>query len=336
MKKHLWLAALASLGLAACGGGGGGGDDDGAPAGAASAGSDVSSTNYTALAAPVARTLLSVNNGSAIGLVTTLGDDGTARAAAATAPGFPAVASPAPWAVFALRHVAGRPAGRAQAQAVYSYGEACPLGGSISATIDDVDDNDDLNRGDTVTAGFDNCVVEPGLPAVQGTLSMQVNSVRFNRDDEITALDVNAMLTNFGAVGYDRLTGASRIRFEDSGNGIRLRLGYDGLRAVNALQTVVYDFEVDTLVSAGTGVFTISGTIGLDGQTYVIESTQDFRASDGNPPHTGVLRLADAAGDALKLVPRSSSLLDFEFHPAGATAPAHTTPNQAWSAFKLF
>ena len=47
----------------------------------------------------------------------------------------------------------------------------------------------------------------------------------------------------------------------------------------------------------------------------------------------GQLFRSDAAGDTLRVVPRSPETFDLQFWPAGATAPLVTLANRRWDDY---
>jgi hypothetical protein len=324
-------AALAFLG-AGCGGGGGGPAPIEVPQGvrsvAASAGADVTSTGFDAFAGPLARAVMSVSSNGVVGTVAGGREAPQAAGGAARA----ALAAPARWALA----VAGstRPSGREQAQAVSSETIACPFGGSMTISVNDADNNQELSAGDSVTLTAFSCVLEATLPMANGGFAMTINAVELDSNDEPTALDATASFSNFTLAGFGSMNGAFRLWTKTEGASERIRINYQALVVNEGQQTVTYDFDAYGLMSASGGSFDLNGGLRLNGQTYSVVGGDVFSFSGDNPPGVGSVRLIDAAGDALKLSARSASTLDLEFFPAGSAAATASLLGQLWSSFR--
>lgn len=326
------LAVVAML--AACGGGGGGsGPTVVVPSGArtvpVSAGADVSAGNYAALSAPFVRAVL---GGSSNGLISPLAADDRSRAlaAGATPPVF-APSLPGATMLVWLRQLPD-PA-RKRPAAVSSEVLSCPYGGSITVRIDDVDNNNTLSRGDTVQFTAVNCVDDLGLPAANGGFIMAINAVDLD-DGEPVALDVTGSFQNFSLQGYGTLNGQFRLwtRFESAAS-TRLRVSYLGTVLADPSGTVVYDFDIDGLANELSGSYEISGGIGIGGATYAVSTGTRLQMAVGQFPASGQASYRDAAGDSVRVVPRSATTFDLEFWPAGATTPAATLTGLPWADY---
>lgn len=332
-KTTLALAASAAL-LAACGGGGGS-DDRGVevPSAtrsvAASAGSDANVNNLAALGGWLARAVMSVSGDGAFDITAerdrpqgrtadVYGSGGLLHARVASA---------------ALR--LGRPgfAARERASAVESETMSCINGGSVTFTINDADDNRKLSRGDGVTLSASNCVLDPGLPAANGSMQLAINEVELDSDDMPTALDASATFTKFSVGAYGTYDGEMRLWTKPEGTRERARVSYRNTTVTFAADSVVFDFDIYALGDAAGGSFDLNGGIGINGQTYSMVATGVMTAVGTEPPSTGTLHLRDAAQDAVRLTARSASSFDLDFLPSGASAPTAVLPGQLWSNY---
>lgn len=323
--------ALAAL-LGACGGGGGGPTvvvPSGVRTVPASANADASSANYATLAPPFIRAVL---GGSANGLISPLQTGGRSGALAAGAS--PAVFAPSlpgrtmlAW----LRHLPD-PA-RKGALAVSTDVLPCTLGGSITVRYDDADNSNSASPGDSLQFTAADCVDDVGLPAANGGFAMTINAVDLDGDEPV-ALDVTGAFQNFSLQGYGTLNGPFRLwaRFESAAS-TRLRVSYQGATLVDPSGTVVYDFDIDGLASAFSGSYELSGGIGIGGATFAVSTESRVQLAPGQFPASGQASLRDAAGDSVRVVPRSATTFDLAFYPAGATTPSATLTGLLWADY---
>jgi hypothetical protein len=327
------LATTCVVALAACGGGGGGSDPTvsvptGARAGTASAGSDLTAVNATGFVGPLARIMI----GAADGNVPALGSGrespqafGGASAVSRGTLGF-AVAS-------AARTLRGQ--GLEQALAVTTETLPCPYGGSITVTVNDADNDNQLSAGDSASFIFNACVAEFGLPAASGSLAFSVNAVELDANDAPTALDASFTLSGFTELGFGSMSGSFRVWFkEEAGGSLRQRVSYLATTVIEGAQTLRYDFDTYGLVGASSGSFDVVGAVTIGGQTYTVTSDV-FSHTLGSLPASGTLRLRDAAGDAMILRARSSTTFDLEFLPNGASAATVLAAGLFWNDYRL-
>lgn len=331
-------AGLPALGLAllsACGGGGG--EDpaaivvipDGPRVVAASAGTDVNTGNYTQLAAPLVRGLLS---GSASDLLNPVAADRATAQAAAAAP-LPMATTHLGRTLLAWLQRLPDPA-RKQAAAVSTQTLSCALGGSLTITVDDADNNSRLGAGDRISVLASTCRDDASLPAASGGFSMTVNAAVLNGNGEPTALDVSASFQAFTLDGFGSMTGGFRLWTRpETAASTRLRLSFLDTSVTELSGTVVYSFDIDGLANASSASFEISGGLGIAGQTYALATPTRLSGAPGGSPSAGTVTLRDAAGDTLRVLARSATTLDLEFLPAGATTPTASTTGLLWTDF---
>ncbi len=162
MKAHRILSPLFLTTLiAACGGGGGGGDSTPTTTPTNATPVTVTSGNYTTVGREAGAGSLAVTD-SAINYNFLTGA---------------AVSAEPAWAQFGLeqwRNLSAKFSGRAQTVVGVTTNETdvCPLGGSITYVINDLNGNDNPDAGDSVSATFNNCQISGS--AVGGNLTILV------------------------------------------------------------------------------------------------------------------------------------------------------------------
>jgi hypothetical protein len=325
---------LLVLGLSACGGGGG---DGGAAAGVsvpsavrsgtASAGSDLSAVNASAFAGPLARIFLGAADGNTPGVSGGRESPQQRRSAAPVSRGVVGFA-----ATTASRAIA---TGREQAQAVTTQTVNCPYGGTLTASVNDADNNAKLSRGDSATLTFAACVADLGLPAATGTLSFTVNAIELDTNNEPTALDATLTLAGFSEAGLGSMSGTFRVWYrEESPTSTRQRVSYQATTVTEGGQTLRYDFDQYGVDGTAGGSFDLNGAVTIGGQTYTITSDV-FGYTPGVLPSSGALRARDAAGDTVILRARTATSFDLEFQASGAATPSVIATGLAWSSYRL-
>jgi hypothetical protein len=314
----LAVALACAAVLSACGGGGGGSTSTSS---GASAGSDVSVSNYQSLAAPLARTVVNVAGSADVS-----GLGGTAQGASAVRTALRGVVS--------ARAVALRAGGQARAATVATETLPCDFSGSITATINDVDNNNQLNGGDSVSVTLHGCAFTADEPAANGGMSMTLQALQLDSQGLPSTLQASGSF-NALSVGTDSMSGQFQMSYAPAAGGMTsVSLSFTDMTASTSGQTVVYNTRFSAQFAGdGSGSFSITGRLGLGGETYLLDQPQPFvLAADGHPV-SGSLRMRDAAGDALIIRARPGDLVDLEFYPSGATVPSATLTGQPWSNY---
>lgn len=326
------VVAMAGVALASCGGGGGSAPQVTVPSGVRaatpSATADLRADNMAVFAAPLARAVLTGGAGALLDPTGAGGARPSAAAASARRAGGATTPAVTAWRL-AWRHA--RPDLRRHALAQSTEQLSCGVSGSLSVTVDDADNDGELSAGDGIVIVALACIDDPALPAVDGAFSMHVNAVEVDGSGEPTALDVSASFQDFEVGGYGRMNGAFRLWVAPAtAASTRVRVSYLATTVAETTGSVVYDFDADDLSNALSGSFEVGGGIQIGGATYAIASTSRLTHAIDQPPSGGELRLTDAAGDSLRLLPRSATSFDLAFWPAGATAPAATLTGLSW------
>jgi len=319
--RDLTAALAAACMLAACGGGG-----DDAPAGvsvpqgqrsvAASASADVTVSNYSTLAAPLARAVMRSAEGSAAPLA------GGQQSALS-------VAGAARNAMLAVRP------DRESALAVSSSTVPCTYGGSITVTFDDADNNQQVSRGDVLAIALSACVEEPGGAPGNGSMTMTINAIELDANQEPTAMDVSVSVSGFAEDSWGSMNGTFRIWMkQESATSTRIRISYQAVTVVDGNTTVIYDFDQYGVVSTSGGAFDLQGGLRLGGHTYAVVGGDVFGHGSSGNPSQGSVSLRDAAGDQVVIRARSSTTVDLEFYPAGASTPTATVLGMTWASLR--
>lgn len=274
-KTGIALAVGTVLALAGCGGGGG--DSE------AKALVPLSTSNYDAVAGDVV---------SSIGGTGPIFDAFEGLLASDASPSD----SASPFAVlgsgqmgsmaaFALKQVGTAEVPRESSQAVRSITENC-VSGTFQMTVNDADNNDEISSGDTLRFIASQCVFATGQPAVNGELSLRVNSIAFDRFGEVVSANIRMTFTGFSVAGLS-LNGAATV----SASADVVTLAYNGLTARLADQTLVYNY---TLAARSSGI-TVNGLLSLNGSTYGLTTPQTITMGYVYP-NGGQLRISDGHG----------------------------------------
>lgn len=270
---HGWILGSAVM-LSACGGGG---DAETPPAAV-----PLSAANYQAVTTAVVDSVAGVGSLSdAVDLVT---------AADAKAAGLsPALASgePATLVRYALSLTPRlQVSQRAQAQAVETYVEPC-YSGSLTIVANDADNNGVESSGDSVTITANNCVPQNSAPAINGSITLILGNVSYDRDGYLTSGTATISFNGFSSAGIS-LNGSARLSINSSA----MTLDFNRLVASDGARSRVYDY---TLTVHSNGTASVDGPIEVGGSTYVL-STPVRVTFAGAYPSAGMVRIVDGHG----------------------------------------
>jgi hypothetical protein len=323
------LGGFVLMALAACGGGGGGGDDGpvgvqlplGTRSGTASASSNINEGNFRSFAGPLARVVISASDAKKVPGVSNGRDAPQARSERLALQG-------QRWTRLALSELSSRE------QPLATTAGRCPFGGLLTLRLDDNDNNGKLSAGDRVSVVTVACVSEASQPASTGALSLTINAIELDGNDDPTALDVTITFSGFAEEGFGTLSGSVRLWFkDDASGGEQLRLSYSATAVTEQGDSVAYDFDISGGSNAnGGGSFDLDGTFVFAGQGYAMSSTT-FTFSAGSQPASGSVTLRDFLGNTVTLRARGDTF-DLEFLPFGAPFPL-ILPGFLWSAQRL-
>lgn len=332
MRKFLLAATLIlNLTLAACGGGGGG--DSGAAVLAPAAALALTNANYNVAAQE------SVSSVSYI-------LDSTSVATGAQ------VASDAALMQAVRQQVAllGQRLAKAPKVAVgvtQTTTEACQGGGSMTATANDLNGNENADPGDSISIVASNCVVAPGV-TISGGFAASFTATTGNFGTVPYSATLSVTLQNFVAVTpAGRSTGNGRMDMAVSETGVNqgtvtvtvASLSTDSTFGNLTSTRTLTDFTARSVITpSGTGTSTsstVSGTLtstGLGSRSVTIATVAPLvQASIAQYPSSGQLIATGSAGSKVRLTVLNVSNVQLELDADG-NGSYETSSTVAWSS----
>lgn len=304
------LLFSASLVLAACGGGGEGGSS--VPTLVTV---PLTTTNYDPTGRAAAATLIDASSSAS-----SAGSIASAPHAQATVPaaGFLRLAGYA-----SKRALSSLPA-REQPAESFTDSDNCDFGGSLSVTVNDNNNNDRLDAGDSASFNFNNCKPDADEPAVNGGLDFAFHSVTLNGFGDPVAFSATMTARRLvsggssldGAADYDVTSTRATVNFR---NTVSTRNGV----------ATVYNFLATFDASGLNETLTVSGEIGLSGASYTLSTPAPIIMGNFYPA-SGVLRLADSAGGRVDII-MGVTTFTLDLYLAGDTA-RDATATYTWAA----
>jgi hypothetical protein len=328
--RKVWAAVLGSSLVAACGGGGGDGGSSGFTA------ITINSTNQDAVAkAAVSATASLAGAGGGV----------TADSSSTASAGGKAALSIASRQLATRLGLAGtRKHGAAvRPAAVVSSTESCSLGGTVTTSLGDSNNDGSADLGETLTLSFTNCA-EDASGSLNGSMAITLQSASSNSfSAAVTMTQLSVTDGTFSA----SLGGSMTMSFiVDSSTQIRLvlQVADAGVTAVVAAggtsetidygagflfsETIVLD-GADALVSASSisgGVFRSSA---LGGRVTLEQPQAALQLASENYPHSGMLRVVGNAS-ALRLTVLSATTVRVELD-ANLDGSYEASKDVAWS-----
>lgn len=299
IKRNSALLLSAAAVLAACGGGSGGGSDAGTSAEPVA----ISSANAPQVAGAAYNASASLEGaglggaGFLTGAVTDTGADGIDMVEVIV----DQLRASRTW--FADQQAA------LVTGAVVTVTENCTDGGSLSFTLNDADDNQDLSTGDSVSATFNSC--SEGGSVLNGVLS--INNIVITGDTQAApySLQLTIQANNFsvtetgetasinGALTLGQSTGDG-VSFSSSISGTSIALTQNGggatlsafqLNSTEDISSAAYSFNMNATVSSPD----IGGAV-----TIVTDTT--FQGVDPADPYAGQATITGANNSSVTLI----------------------------------
>lgn len=307
--KYVALCVSAGLVLAACGGGGGG------SSGPTLVSVPLTTANYDPTGRAAAATLIdSSSSASSAGNISSL----TGPEDVVPAAGFLRLAE------HAARRALGSLQAREQVAESFTDSDNCDLGGSVSLTINDNNNNDRVDAGDTASFNFYACKVDSEIPAVSGGLDFAFQSV---------TLDMYGELVAFGATLTARqlVSGGSSLDGPADYNvtATRTTVNYRNTVSTRKGVAAVYNFAATFDTSGVNNTLTAAGEIGLSGASYTI-STPAPIVMGKFYPSSGTMRVADAAGGRVDVI-MAPTTFTLDLYLSGDTV-RDATVTYTWAA----
>lgn len=313
----LFVPTVLVAALAACGGGGGGDDSGttsraaGIPTSAAGATGDITTTNYATVALQVRDVLsLSADAADAVSPVGTGGTSGAARAKvhAASSTVFSSASS-----VLGRKSIQSA-AGTSSILAVSTSTQACTGGGSVTATFDDADNNQDVSAGDSITIAASNCK-EDG-ETLNGSATVTIGS--FSDTRMALAMQFSAM-----SVSDVSISGGASVTMDFNGYDFSGQLTFTNITVTKAgAPTVQLSFTQTASYKDATGILSTStqGGILIGSDGYWMQQVSPFQTYYyATYPHTGSLSVVDKDGDRVVGLATPTGMR-YEFYRAGNTS----------------
>jgi hypothetical protein len=310
------LAAL--FFLAACGGGGGGDGGGTVPGGVTNTPLAIDASNYVAVATESVSAVSYVLdtteffNGAQVSSERVLLD--FARAQALKLPRWFAAATP-------------RPSG-----AVLTETVLCDGGGSMQVTLNDINGNEDVDPGESITMVATNCVEFDST--VNGTIVMQITALSGDLEGDVYDLGVTMTLTNLSVamaegttVGNGSMamgmamtgphTGSLDLTFND--------LTMTGTFGGNAYSRTMWNFNIAESYALVNNMFhgetVLSGTLGssaLASKAVVLSTLQPMvSVGEDEYPSSGQILATGASGSKMRLTAQNATTVLIELDANG-------------------
>lgn len=326
----LALSALSTAILAACGGGG----DSG---GSSSGGPIINSGNAVQSAADaygVMDSFYSAGLTSTEAALDLKSSEAHPRAAAAGGRSFAGIALRRLSSIMAPEGNASGSASRYDTKAVGSASAPCPSGGSITATVNDVDEDGVPSRPDILTFDFANC--RSGPEVIHGRMTM-------------TAMDyaeTGSSLRIGGTFTFSNLTISDGVTTETGNGDFSIQAQYQSA-PVHYYETTISGQRFSMTSNGSTGElrsFSLTGQVNLSGNSFAftfgatysepgrgirttLSTPQAFQGYLGAYPHVGMLQVKEIDGSALVLtaVSSTSARIDVDANGDGTPEDSITT-----------
>lgn len=309
--KQMGIFALGTgLLLAGCGGG----DDTTARV-------PLSAANYSDIASSVAASV--VGSGS---IVSTFESVASADPSAPAPTGIKALNTGrmGDLARFALNRLSiGQPVLERPA-AVSQETSVCDSGGTLDVRFNDADNNEEGSAGDSVSVTANNCVVEAGLPAVNGALDIRLLAVGYGSDGSVVSATADLTFGSFRSAGLV-LNGGGTLSFDPT----MFSLAHKNLSSSYGGQTLVYNHTLTVQTQVSPATATVGGRFSVNGSQYTVSTPLTLQLGAAYPA-AGTLRIADGLGNRVDVVMFSTGF-DADLYLAGDDVRDGRS-STAWSA----
>jgi hypothetical protein len=312
LKTKLGVCVLAAGLLAGCGGGGGDAE--------AVATVPLSVANYETVALTVAASV--VGSGNIIS--DAFEDTASADLAGSTTAQARALNSGrvANIARFSFNRLAVRQQGLERPAVAWTEIEPCTLSGYLSIRINDADNDGYESVGDSVTVTANQCQVEAGEPAVNGSLGYRITDLRYDALGYFVAGAFEMSFTNFTSAGLV-LNGSASV----SMNSAEFVISYKNLSTSYQGQTLIQNYTFRE--NAARGDIAIEGQYSINGSTYILSTPAAIRLGSFYP-NSGTLRITDGRGARVDMSISSTGFNADLYLPGDTTLDASRF--YAWSA----
>jgi hypothetical protein len=226
------------------------------------------------------------------------------------------------------------------AGAVTSETVACDLGGSISVSFNDANDNAELDSGDSVSMRFIDCTTTDGL--INGGFDAQFNRIS---DGLVYAIDATMQLINFSVVlnsSVAQASGDRHLKFEERYDRTLVDVSGSALRSSATLAGVTTGVSISNYSSK------LEDTYAVDTQTFSgdlnllsfadkkvsVATTQAWKLPAGaSYPNLGQMVITGDAGSKVRVTALSSSRVALELD-ANGDGIYEKTDTRFWSSLR--
>jgi len=207
-----------------------------------------------------------------------------------------------------------------------SASEACEYGGSLSVSVNDANDNDALDAGDSITVSFANCGISD-LERANGNMSFMVNSFS---NGYYLSLDVSMSLSNFSVVSGNISASGSgdmRLTMSESSKGTTYSISGSRLTSSTTVlgettSVIISDYTMgmnDALT--GTDQHSLNATVAMSSfsnQSVAVSTISPWLQSNGALyPYAGQMLLTGRSGSKVRITALSSSSVRLELDASG-------------------
>lgn len=175
--------------------------------------------------------------------------------------------------------------------AVSQTTENCQLGGTLTFIENDADNNGEESAGDSVTVTAKNCIFDADTPAINGSLSLRLLAVNYDRDGFFLSGSADMTFTNFSSAGMVLNGGA--VFSEDA---TKTTLSYKNLTSSYAGQTLGFDYSIVMRFDVSPSTANVDGVFAINGSRYTLSTPSTMRLGAVYPT-SGTLRITDGHGN---------------------------------------
>ena len=330
-----FCAAVSAVVLSACGGGGGGDSGSNNGAGDVSGTAVITSSNYVSVAQQAVTSATFMVNGAS--LIT----------GAQTADPQRALAHEALQQALRLRQWFTQAPAAVVGGATQSQTENCDGGGTLTASLNDLNGNQDLDSGDSATLQFSNCV-ELGV-TINGGMQLNATQVSGNFDSDVYSATVAVTFNNLsvGVGSGASVTGSGKMTIGISATGANAsqltidapsftESGSVGGTSVS-LSMTGYRLSVVTQTSGGnvTTSSSIDGSLStstLGSQQIQITTLSPLTTVAGQSyPSSGQMLVKGGKGSQVMVTVQSGGMVQIQLDADG-DGSFETSTTQSWSS----
>jgi hypothetical protein len=207
-----------------------------------------------------------------------------------------------------------------------TYSEACAYGGSMNISLNDANNNNEPDAGDSVSLSFDNCAISYS-ERISGSMSFVINSIS---DGNYSAADISINLDNFSVVSGNTAAtaeGDMRLSVQEFSNRSSFYFISNSLRSTSTVSGVANAVRVTNFSMTVTDAYTAAdevtyqGTLTLSSfsnQSVVVSTISPWLIGYGAAyPHAGQMILTGQAGAKIRITAVSSTNVRLELDASG-------------------